>query len=234
MSVVSESSPGLRHKRFAAGRRIRSAIAVPIVLLCGGLGFVLGSAYPPEVLFSRGQVAAKKAPAAPSALTAAPTPVAPPQAPTEAGQTAAPAASAPTPAKESSSPARPTILNKTSPDPAPAPEEASPAQTAAPQKAVVDEVRPDSRALAVIGDRSSGRPEVKNSGQPEEENARSPGNIGKEITQVERKSTEKRRESRARRQHYTDPAPSPAPAQQKGIISQIPIVGPVVGLVLPF
>jgi hypothetical protein len=232
MGVVSETGR----------RRVSASTATAIVLLCGAVGFVLGSVYPPEVLFSRGKVQAINSPTAatgpaeraPSLPVATPIPDAAEAAGRSAATTPAPApteeaTAAPTPP---SSPSQPTILNKAAPDPAPAPEKVPPAQTPAPQNAAVDEIRPNSRALAVVGEKSAKEPEEK-SAEPAQHTA-------KEIKKADRKSGERRRAAsseraaRPKRQQYAAPATQPAPAQPKGVISQIPIVGPVVGLVLPF
>jgi hypothetical protein len=55
----------------------------------------------------------------------------------------------------------------------------------------------------------------------------------KEVKKAERKPSEKRRVARSNERRETAQASSP-PAQPKGVISQIPLIGPVVGLVLPF
>ena len=55
----------------------------------------------------------------------------------------------------------------------------------------------------------------------------------KKINKVERKPSEKRRVARANERRETAQV-QPPPAQSKGVISQIPLIGPVVGLVLPF
>ena len=228
MGLMRRRSSNAGRKSVGRGRRVSAAVAVPIVLICGAVGFVLGSVYPPEMLFSRGQVAAKKAPA-PTNVTATPAPVSPSHAATQAVQISPPAASAPSPTKQENAapaptpvpptqaagaaqqaeplpPAQPTILNKSSADPAPTPEKALPAQ-AAPTPS-------------------------KEAPQPRAESAEPVGSPAKEIKTTGRRSEQKRRAARSKRPQYAD-APPAAP-QQKGVISQIPIVGPVVGLVLPF
>jgi hypothetical protein len=257
MGVVSNGSPDSSDGRFGGRRRVSASPAIAIVLLCGAVGFALGTIYPPDLLFPQRQVATHKAPAPPAErteTTAAPATAMPPPAsipaPSEGSRESTPATPVPTPAAHRaaeaaptadpaaraadsmqhtppSPPPLPTILNRTAPDAARVPDEAAPAPAAtAPETpASVEEVRPGSRALAVTGERSPR--------QLEEKSARAPD--GDRVNRrADRRSAEKRRAARPKRQQYADTAPPPAPAKPKGLISQIPIVGPVVGLVLPF
>ena len=122
-------------------------------------------------------------------------------------------------------PTSPTILNKSTPEP-PAPAKK------------VEEISPNSQAFAVAGDKAPPHPRAE-AAEPNKAAATEPAakdvQETKEFKKAERKPAEKRRIARSRRQRYAaDSGPPPAPAQKQGVISQIPIVGPVVGLVLPF
>jgi hypothetical protein len=220
---MSQSSSGSNDR---PGRRVSARVAICVVLLCGSLGFVLGSVYPPELLVARWQVATSPPPSfsmppaeeipAPGKMAtpglAAQAPLAAASGPASVGSdepsTAVAAGLAPTTqageADERGGPAppSPTILNKAPHYLSPAPERASPQVEPAP---------PKTASVAA-----------------------------KEIRHADRRSPEPRklspaeRSARAKRNRYAEPQTTPPPAQPKSVISQIPIVGPVVGQFLPF
>jgi hypothetical protein len=219
IGLMSQSSSGSNDR---PGRRVSARVAICVVLLCGSMGFVLGSVYPPELLVARWQVATSPPPSfsmPPAEEIPAPGKMATPGLAAQAPPAAAPVESdEPSPAvaaglapttlargadeRGGPAPPSPTILNKAPLYLSPAPERASPQVEPAPPKTASVAAKEIRRA-----DRRSGEP---------------------------RKLSPAERSARAKRNRYAEPQTTPPPAQPKSVISQIPIVGPVVGQFLPF
>jgi hypothetical protein len=214
MSVVSEIAEHSNHAPPSpGGRRVRISAAVSIVLLCGGLGFVLGVIYPPEVVVSQWRVAIGE----PASATMKPVEhAAAPQSPStqRAPEELATAPFAAPPAEPRASLA----------------EQSSPVLEPAPHTLVQDDaLRPDPIATA----------EATATEQVQDAAMRKAEDVEEEVKKTEprarekRKTTRRARVIRAERRRNTARVAGPS-NQPKGVISQIPIVGPVVGLIVPF
>lgn len=195
MGVLSESSPSSNRESFAGRRRVSAVVAIAIVLLCGGLGFLLGSVFPPDSLVSRGHKADKG-----TAVTAAPVDVAVTQ----------------------------TLLTQSPPTVEQA--------IHSPQEAVQTKARlaPAQGTSAPDGVQAGFRPLTSADTMNAEQASKGiTKKLGRKSSE-QRKGSPRDRATRARRERSAAPAtPAAAPAQSPGIISQIPIVGPVLGLFTP-
>jgi hypothetical protein len=192
--------------------------AVSIVLLCWGLGFVLGVVFPPEVLVTQWRSAVGTPVDADAPVMSVENAGAPPPGTKRAPEAPVAAASPegqPVPPPE----LRGALAESSSRVPVPAP----PALT---QDEVV---RPDPVAEA----------EATATEQVQEAAMRKAEEVEEDVKKAEPRAPEKRKASRrarvTRAERRRDKARVAAPSgQPKGVISQIPIVGPVVGLIVPF
>jgi hypothetical protein len=212
MSVVSESSPDLSRKPIVRGRRVPISTAISVVLLSGAVGFVLGIVYPPEMLMSHFRF-----PPGLEASGAAPAVV---KTPERAATTRAPA-----PATISPGPDKAPPSDRRRDAAASAVPEALPQQATAPAPAPAADK--GARDTARVGDpATSAEEERERAPGAESENAKSAGKSSETPKRARRE-----RAARAKRRQKADPTATNA--TPKEIVSQIPIVGPAMGFVLP-
>jgi hypothetical protein len=195
MGVISESSPRSNSKSFVGRRRVSAVVAIPIVLMCGGLGFLLGSVFPPDSLLSRVEVKATTA--------TAPADVVPTQVPVAQSL---------------------SLFEPRAPRP---PEAGQPeARLAlAPEKVALDGIDAGPEPLA------------SNDSEHAEEAQDAPKGAAQKAARragEKRKGSPPNRTARVRRERNAPSGGPPAtPAKSPSIISQVPIVGPVFGLLMP-
>jgi hypothetical protein len=192
MGATSQSSPRSNDKPFIGRRRVSAVVAIPIVLMCGGLGFILGSVFPPESLVSRVEVNASTR-AAPPAVAAAQVSVA------QSSSLVEPRARSPLEAGQPEAPLPP-----------------------APEKAARDDTEAGPEASA---------PRDSKSAEETQDAAKGATKQASRRAGEKRKASPPNRAARAGRGRY--PGPSAAPASSPGTISQVPIVGPMIGLFMP-
>jgi hypothetical protein len=198
-----------------ARRRVSFAVAAPIVLLCGGIGVAAGWMFPPQALTS-GDHAGKRAEA-------------------DAAQSA-------TLDNASAASSKPVVAVETPPSTSPSIDLpasmttplTTPATTPMTGRAALEQPQPAQPADAPAP------------GKQSRIEAEAPGGIKREAQasgaarKKQPRTAEKRERRAAKEAAKTKPAPTPGPSQERAtqkrsptIISQIPVLGPVFGLLLP-
>jgi hypothetical protein len=190
--------------RVVAKRRVSFALAAPIVLLCGGIGLAAGWVFPPQALMTGGDQAGKR--------------------------TDDDAAQSATSTVTSTAPSTVQVV-----EPPPPTGQSIDLPAPVTERAAVEQPPP------ALPPAAAPAPESRNSIE-----AVSPGDIKHEMeapvaVKKKRKLAERRERHIAREAAKPKRAPTPEPPQERTtqkrssptIISQIPVLGPVFGLLLP-
>jgi len=197
--------------RVVAKRRVSLALAVPIVLLFGGIGLATGWMFPPQTLMTGGDRAGKRTDVSVAQSATS-------DATTDAASTAAVTVEPPPPTRRS--------VDLPAPDTTPMTE-----------RTALEQSQPAQLPAAVSAPERRGSIEAEAPGSIKHE-AEASGAVRKK---KQSRTTERRERRTAREAAKPKRAPTPEPPQERTaqkrssptIISQIPVLGPVFGLLLP-
>lgn len=219
--MVSKTSPGLHSAGHAARRRLSISAVVLVVVLCGLLGALLGILYPLQAWLPQPEPAKANKAAAVVIVHERETPAA--LAPLEVSPDTSEAAVAPRePAK-----AEPTV-EKTAP-------EALPGETAP----APPEVLPDTAETAVLSSESAKLEPISGvapEAVPAKPIASQRQGTSRGLARPERKTGKphaRAQPSRAGHARRTRDIGAERARTQPNVLTQIPIIGPVVGLIVP-
>jgi hypothetical protein len=192
--------------RVVAKRRVSFALGMPIVLLCGGIGLAVGWVFPPQALMTGGDQAGKRTDddAAQSATSTV----------TSTARSTVQVVEPPPPTGQS--------IDSPAPDTTPMTE-----------RTALEQSQPAQLPAAVSAPERRGSIEAEAPGSIKHE-AEAAGAVRKK---KQSRTTERRERRAAREAAKAKRAPTPEPPTQKRssptIVSQIPVLGPVFGLLLP-
>ena len=238
MGVVSQGSPRIDRRSGVGRRRVTAKVAIPVVLLCGGVGAVLGSVFPPDVLVSRVYQAAyqhepDKSPLAPAekrpVATATEETTAKPASAPPSASTTEPSVHVGEQSRSPSEPAQPQRIVTQSQAIVEPPAEGAREPAARPREQSASAQEPVSVPTPAPAQDHAVSPADQRAAIDEAKSAEASLPVSRATAEkLERRSAARRkarqeRAALAKRKQYAAPS-KPAPAKSPGIISQIPSI----------